>query len=47
MTNVPKRPGGLPTTDKMKNSKSRESIVKNIPRSGLPSTPQSNNKGKK
>lgn len=36
MANPPKRPGGLPATDKMKNSFTRESIVKNIPRDEKP-----------
>lgn len=48
MTNEPKRPGGLPTTDKMKNGINRESIVKNVPHSGLINgKPQSNNKNQK
>lgn len=47
MTNIPKRPGGLPNTDKMKNGIVRESILKNIPHDRLQSKPQSNSNNKK
>ncbi|WP_185961085.1 hypothetical protein [Lactococcus lactis] len=36
MTDTPKRPGGLPTTDKVKNGINRGELVKGVPTNKFP-----------